>query len=412
MQLPPRLATLALCAAAAAASALPSQTIPSLVLDGASPRVAVVTTLGGSCVSFGSYGGFALGQPSDSAAGGLTNDVRRGCYWATDGVSLSNAFPYAASSCTFAPSRVLGAASSIGGLAHDPQPDLLLHVESVPVTAALVASSFGRGPCPSSQQTLATWTLPSPTHRATGLSLDRFGGRLFVATARTGRGQVPESRVLVFDWPALGAPQAVLHFDRCTNGPLTAVRSVWSSPGTEYLQITSASTVVGYDYDPAVSATPVERFCQSCTATFGPGSAGRPYGSGVLGDGCVEAGCPRCASAPTLTPTGGLPFVGNSGHAVIADGVPNGSAVLVLLGLGNAGSSFPFACGQLHLSLPALSVGNGVAAGTGCTGSLRVPLPVPNDPSLDGLFFVTQGIFLCPTAGLGLTSGLVSEIAR
>ncbi|MFO1050588.1 MAG: hypothetical protein U1F36_00070 [Planctomycetota bacterium] len=163
-----------------------------------------------------------------------------------------------------------------------------------------------------------------------------------------------------------------------------------------------------FGIDPAVDSTdvrafPVQLAFDTPTADF----TMTPLTWRRVGSSCTPA--VACASCPAVAidPVGDA-VTGNSAFALNLTDGPSGGVGVCLLGFGGAAvSPLPILCGQLHPNLPLIDLGSVALAGSGiCDGSGTVPLAIPNQSGLYGLFVTVQSVFLCPAGGLGLTHGL------
>ncbi|GAB4155884.1 MAG: hypothetical protein Fur0037_24220 [Planctomycetota bacterium] len=119
-------------------------------------------------------------------------------------------------------------------------------------------------------------------------------------------------------------------------------------------------------------------------------------------------GCPGSMGVPEIL-SNEAPVAGASTFAV---GVRHGAAGrFALLGLSASPADLPIA-GSCRLEIDPVSALGGLAAVTGATGSARIPLPIPNSPSLAGLELFLQwglddpmGAAVPGLAGLAMTAG-------
>lgn len=122
------------------------------------------------------------------------------------------------------------------------------------------------------------------------------------------------------------------------------------------------------------------------------------YGSGLAGTGGI---------VPQISFGGGFAHVGNAGFQVVGQQAAGGAAGVFVLGL--APASVPVKGGVLlTVPLATAAVTFGGAPGAPGAGSTSVPLPIPNNPLLDGQSLDAQFLVLDPGAvqGVAFTDGL------
>lgn len=168
----------------------------------------------------------------------------------------------------------------------------------------------------------------------------------------------------------------------------------------------SAFRIVGID--PAVDATDVHAFpVKLAFDTPFADFAMTPVTWRRLGLSCVPSAA--CASCPAvaLTPAGDA-LIGNTSFSIALTNGPTGGAGVCLLGFGSASPTpLPILCGLLYPRLPLIDLGSVPLTGSGtCDGSGVVPLGIPNQAGLMGLFVTLQSAYLCPAGGVGLTEGI------
>lgn len=217
----------------------------------------------------------------------------------------------------------------------------------------------------------------------------------------------PLANGLAWTGAAFGAPLTLaagtpywIAFDEVTGSGLTFGTQNLTGPDATTIALGNPIAGVPWTFDMVNERLKLRLLATSCAT---------PSNADVT---LVGAGCPA-AAAPGLL-TAGLPTVGNSGFAFMISGTqPNLAAALFWAPTADPVGTVVASMGcRLHLDLPGtlalLNVGlNPLQVGqAGLSGVATFPVPIPNDPALDGFSAAFQGLLVDPNGAPTGTPGL------
>ncbi|MBK8976607.1 MAG: hypothetical protein IPM29_11880 [Planctomycetes bacterium] len=341
-----------------------------------------------------------FGSSIRSPYGGIAYDWLDRTVWATDGFTLAQ---LDLQCNVLQRCRIPNSANSIWtGLAIDPVArmlyyttngnDILMTPAVCPLGRSVPVCSFGP----------ALLTL-------TGIEIDPWDGTLWVC----------DDMARVFNITGAnpsGGCQIRLQFTaRCPNGNLTPpVQGITVDRGKREIYLTdSANGLITVD----LNGRPLH-CCTLPSPSLGVhlvGLARLPEPMRYRGTGCSAAPCPNCT--PALTGTSDPHLPNPLFEMRVTDG-PVGGAAYFLFAAGGGNVSTPLLCGPIWVDLvpPPIALGPYGLFSTGggpCSGTVTVPVPIPNDPALYGGVIHSQVFGLCITAtrvGHFMTNGAVIQL--
>lgn len=361
------------------------------------------------------------------SGGGTAYDAARSAVWVSDGTNialqqLSGTITCAAFAATLSGT---GTGYTVTGLAHCNKRKQLIQMEQVvgATSNSLVLRFYDTSACPPKLLT-TTCSIPIPGGNtpgvAHGLAYDEARDLIFFTMSQQGTaGWSSTVNYVNFPVACLVKPSSfgVPSFTSCggTNG---FVKAMTYNSCTKVLCLTEGTVMLKLDISNISSPKNLNATTACCKFNVnGKGWAGLaivPNSSSTsVGSSCVGSGCPSCTSMG-LGFVGGDLALGNQDLALQITGAPGGGMAGLYLSLGKCqspGLTLPGLCGQVHTPVSIvfpLFIGNFPLAGSACSGSLKLPTPVPTSTSLCNMPICTQFLVRCPAGGLaaGLTNAV------
>ncbi len=340
--------------------------------------------------------------PQSTIAGAAAYDARHHAVWVSDGTRLEE---WSLSGCRkrcIAKPLIMAQGAEITGLATSETPSLLWQLESKRGYYGLLPYDKRRCP-PVPLRGGCGVTLSNSRATAQGLAYDPvrnllfytvsepgflgFVETLFVAPAVVGKACKPICKFRLRPCKVgQGPPITGLAYDACsqklylTNGDLTRVLLVKDPSRCRFVRLPCCSKQTLGSYR---------------GLTVVPGWSKR-----TIGSPCIAKGCALCLGIAAAL-EGGTPALGNPDFAISIHGAPLGSFGLLYLGVGkcSGGLKLPFLCGNFYPALaptPPILLPVGVLHGSlQCTGTTRMPLPIPTDSVFCRLRLCAQWLVFC-----------------
>ncbi|MHC4899935.1 MAG: hypothetical protein ACYTGW_22820, partial [Planctomycetota bacterium] len=363
--------------------------------------------------------------------GGTAYDAARQAVWVSDGRKIAlQQVSNAAVSCQFNAtlSGTYGKTNFVSGLAHCNKRKQLIQMEMVvgATSNSLRLRFYDTSACPPTLlKTTCSFAIPNANVPgvAHGLAYDEARDLILFTMSGSGfAGWTSTVNYINYSVACLGAvkPRSfpVPLFSQC-GGTNTAVKAMTYNSCTQILYVTEGTVMLKMDISNLAkpvnlnASTPCCKFVVKGKAWSGlaivPNSVVQPVGSS-----CLNTGCPSCANM-TLGFTGGDLALGNQNLAIQITGAPAGGTAGFYLSLGKCvspGLPLPGLCGAVHTPISSgqpLFIGNfSLGSGSGCTGSMKIPTPMPSDRSVCNTTFCSQFLIRCPAGGLaaGLTNAV------
>jgi len=361
--------------------------------------------------------------------GGTAYDAARNAAWVSDGTKIAlQQIGSASVSCLVnATLSGTGAGYMVTGLAHCNKRKELIQMEQVVGTSSnsVVLRFYDTSACPPKLlKTTCSFPIPNGNKPgvAHGLAYDEARDLIFFTTSAQGVvGWTSIVNYINYTVACLSVKprtfQVPLH-TQCggTNG---FVKAMTYNSCTKILYVTEGTAMLKMDISNL--SKPVNLNATKACCKFnvnGKGWAGLAIVPNSViksvGTSCLNSGCPSCTSM-SLGFTGGDLALGNRDLAIQITGAPAGGLAGFYLSLGKCqspGVSIGGLCGAVHLTFSPgqpLFIGNfSLGTGSGCTGSMKLPTPIPGDASLCGLTICSQFLIRCPSGGLaaGLTNAI------
>ncbi|MHC4076999.1 MAG: hypothetical protein ACYST0_01015, partial [Planctomycetota bacterium] len=362
--------------------------------------------------------------------GGTAYDAARQAVWVSDGrVIALQQVSNAKVSCQLNAklSGTYGKANFVSGLAHCNKRKQLIQMEMVVGTSSnsLVFRFYDTSACPPKLlNTTCSFAIPSTMVPgvAHGLAYDEARDLIFFTMSGSGfAGWTSSVNFINYSVACLGAKPGsfpVPLFSQC-GGANTPVTAMAYNSCTQILYVTEGTVMLKMDISNLSkpvnlnASTPCCKFNVQRKAWAGlaivPNSVIKSVGTS-----CLSSGCPSCSNM-TLGFTGGDLALGNQDLAIQITGAPAGGTAGFYISLGNCvipGLSLPGLCGAIHTPISAgqpLFIGNfSLSSGSGCTGTMKIPTPMPSDRAVCNTTICSQFLIRCPSGGSagGLTNAI------
>ncbi len=361
--------------------------------------------------------------------GGTAYDAARNAVWVSDGRQIAlQQIAGAKVSCQFSATLSgTGGSYFVSGLAHCNKRKQLIQMEMVlgKSSNSLVLRFYDTKSCPPKLlNTKCTFAIPKTNTAgvAHGLAYDEARDLIFFTMSGSGIvGWTTSVNYINYTIACLGTvkPKSfpVPLFSTC-GGANTAVKGLAYNSCSQVLYVTEGTVTMKLNVKDLTK--PVNLSGKSCCKF----NVQRKAWQGLaivpsspvksVGTSCLNQGCPSCTTMK-LGFTGGELALGNQDLAVQITGAPAGGYAGFYLSVGSCqspGVSLSGLCGAIHTPITAgqpIFIGTfPLSSGSGCTGTVKLPAPMPSNHSLCNKTICSQFLIRCPAGGLaaGLTHAL------
>ncbi|MHC4851849.1 MAG: hypothetical protein ACYTF5_07500 [Planctomycetota bacterium] len=363
--------------------------------------------------------------------GGTAYDAARNAVWVSDGRAIAlQQVANGQVSCQFNAtlSGTFGKNYFVSGLAHSNKRKQLIQMEMVVGTTSnsLRLRFYDTSACPPKLlNTTCSFAIPTTNAPgvAHGLAYDEARDLIFFTMSGSGfAGWTSSVNYISYSIACLGPVKPISFpvplFSQC-GGANTPVKAMTYNSCTRILYVTEGTVTLKMDISNLAkpvnlnASTPCCKFNVKNKVWNGlaivPNSVIKSVGTS-----CLSSGCPSCSNM-TLGFTGGDLALGNQDLAIQITGAPAGGTAGFYISLGNCvtpGLSLPGLCGAIHTPISAgqpLFIGNfSLSSGSGCTGIMKIPTPMPSDRSVCNTSICSQFLIRCPSGGGagGLTNAI------
>lgn len=261
--------------------------------------------------------------------------------------------------------------------------------------------------CATRKTTCRVTNLGIPFGMAAGLALDDASGLLYVVIHEEPTFGGPRNHITVASTASpcnLICKQLLPRFSECTFG---LAQGLAYNPAKGELDLTDGTKRMTLSVTQARSCK--FSYVRCCTLKSSPRGLATVPGwvlKRTTFGGCYTAPCQVCDGIGAVTY--GDPVIGNPSFRIDLVRAPAQQLAVFFLKVGPLGPPLDVFCGKFFVLPELLSLAS-TTTGSGCDGSMQVPLPLPADPKLRGARLSAQFFLACPTAtgtGYGLSNGI------